>query len=167
MCIRDSPKEQLRSGDIFEHSGISFKNKDYTEAFELIDYWLEAQKDYEQITGLTAIITDDNETKWIGSFGTSDGMNQMKNDNRFSICSISKLFTSVAIMQLVDAGKISIDDPIKKHLPWFNISNSFGNSNAITIKSILTHSSGLPRDCLLYTSPSPRDSFRSRMPSSA
>ena len=70
----------------------------------------------------------------------------MKKDNRFSICSISKLFTSVAIMQLVDAGKISIDDPIKKHLPWFNISNSFGNSNAITIKSILTHSSGLPRE---------------------
>ena len=143
--IKNFPKEQVRSGDIIEHSDISFENKDYTEAFELIDYWLEAQKDYEQITGLTAIITDDNETKWIGSFGTSDGMNQMKNDNRFSICSISKLFTSVAIMQLVDAGKISIDDPIKKHLPWFNISNSFGNSNAITIKSILTHSSGLPK----------------------
>ena len=144
--IKNFPKEQLRSGDIIENSGISFENKDYTEAFELIDYWLEAQKDYEQITGLNAIITDDNETKWIGSFGTSDGINQMKNDNRFSICSISKLFTSVAIMQLVDAGKISIDDPIKKHLPWFNISNSFGNSNAITIKSILTHSSGLPRE---------------------
>ena len=144
--IKNFPKEQVRSGDIIEHSGIAFENKDYTEAFELIDYWLEAQKDYEQITGLTAIITDDNETKWIGSFGTSDGINQMKNDNRFSICSISKLFTSVAIMQLVDAGKISIDDPIKKHLPWFNISNSFGNSNAITIKSILSHSSGLPRE---------------------
>ena len=144
--IKNFPKEQLSSEDVIEHSGISFENKDYTEAFELIDYWLEAQKDYEQITGLTAIITDDNETKWIGSFGTSDGVNQMKNDNKFSICSISKLFTSVAIMQLVDAGKISIDDPIKKHLPWFNISNSFGNSNAITIKSILTHSSGLPRE---------------------
>ena len=144
--IKNFPKEQPSPGDIIEHSGISFENKDYTEAFELIDYWLEAQKDYEQIAGLTAIITDDNETKWIGSFGTSDGVNQMKKDNRFSICSISKLFTSVAIMQLVDAGKISIDDPIKKHLPWFNISNSFGNSNAITIKSILTHSSGLPRE---------------------
>ena len=144
--IKNFPKEQPSPGDIIEHSGISFENKDYTEAFELIDYWLEAQKDYEQIAGLTAIITDDNETKWIGSFGTSDGVNQMRKDNRFSICSISKLFTSVAIMQLVDAGKISIDDPIKKHLPWFNISNSFGNSNAITIKSILTHSSGLPRE---------------------
>ena len=146
-CKNDNLKFDLENfKDNVEISEISFESKDYTEAFELINYWLEAQKDYEQITGLTAIITDENETKWIGSFGTSDGINQMKNDNKFSICSISKLFTSVAIMQLVDDGKIKLDDPIKKHLPWFNISNNFNNSNSITIKSILTHSSGLPRE---------------------
>ena len=146
-CKNDNPRFNVENfKDNVEIPEISFQSKDYTEAFELISYWLEAQKDYEQITGLTAIITDENETKWIGSFGTSDGVNQMKNDDKFSICSISKLFTSVAIMQLVDGGKIKLDDPIKKHLPWFNISNSFGNSNSITIKSILTHSSGLPRE---------------------
>ena len=146
-CKNDNPKFIVENfKDNIEIPQISFESKDYSEAFDLISYWLEAQKDYEQITGLTAIITDENETKWIGSFGTSDGVNQMKNDDKFSICSISKLFTSVAIMQLVDGGKIKLDDPIKKHLPWFNISNSFGNSNSITIKSILTHSSGLPRE---------------------
>lgn len=146
-CKNDNPKFDLENfKDNVEISEISFESKDYKEAFELINYWLEAQKDYEQITGLTAIITDENETKWIGSFGKSDDVNQMKNDNKFSICSISKLFTSVAIMQLVDDGKIKLDDPIKKHLPWFNISNNFNNSNSITIKSILTHSSGLPRE---------------------
>ena len=93
-CKNDAPKLDIENfqdtQDTVEVQGISFENKDYTEAFELIDYWLEAQKDYEQITGLTAIITDDNETKWIGSFGTSDGINQMKNDNSFSICSHSR-----------------------------------------------------------------------------
>ena len=38
--IKNFTKEQYGSGGIIEHSGISFENKDYTEAFELINYWL-------------------------------------------------------------------------------------------------------------------------------
>ena len=82
---------------------IEFDKKEYQEAFQLIDYWLEAQKDYEKLPGLTAIITDKNETKWVGSYGFSNGVEPMKIENTFSICSISKLFTAVAIMQLVEA----------------------------------------------------------------
>ena len=70
----------------------------------------------------------------------------MKVENTFSICSISKLFTAVAIMQLVEDGKINLDDPIQKVLPWFDINNEFKDVPEITIKSILSHSSGLPRE---------------------
>jgi len=125
---------------------INFDNKEYSEAFQLIDYWLEAQKDYEKLPGLTALVTDKNETKWTGSFGFSDGVQPMKVENTFSICSISKLFTAVAIMQLVEDGKINLDDPIQKVLPWFDINNDFKDAPELTIKSILSHSSGLPRE---------------------
>jgi CubicO group peptidase (beta-lactamase class C family) len=70
----------------------------------------------------------------------------MKVENTFSICSISKLFTAVAIMQLVEDGKINLDDPIQKVLPWFDINNEFKDVPELTIKSILSHSSGLPRE---------------------
>ena len=70
----------------------------------------------------------------------------MRVENTFSICSISKLFTAVAIMQLVEDGKINLDDPIQKVLPWFDINNEFKDVPELTIKSILSHSSGLPRE---------------------
>ena len=97
----------LYSCDVAEYNpeNINFDEKEYSEAFQLIDYWLEAQKDYEKLPGLTAIVTDKKETKWTGSFGLSDGVEPMKVENTFSICSISKLFTVVAIMQLVEDGK--------------------------------------------------------------
>ena len=138
----------LCSCDTAEHNpeNINFDNKEYSEAFQLIDYWLEAQKDYENLPGLTAIVTDKKETKWTGSFGFSDGVQPMRVENTFSICSISKLFTAIAIMQLVEDGKINLDDPIQKVLPWFDIKNDFKDAPELTIKSILSHSSGLPRE---------------------
>ena len=138
----------LCSCDTAEYNpeNINFDNKEYSEAFQLIDYWLEAQKDYENLPGLTAVVTDKKETKWTGSFGFSDGVQPMRVENTFSICSISKLFTAVAIMQLVEDGKINLDDPIQKVLPWFDINNEFKDVPELTIKSILSHSSGLPRE---------------------
>ena len=56
----------------------------------------------------------------------------------FELGSISKLFTGIAVMQLVEKGKIALDDPVQKHLPDF----PFGDK--ITILHLLTHTSGLP-----------------------
>ena len=72
----------------YKSENINFDNKEYSEAFQLIDYWLEAQKDYEKLPGLTALVTDKNETKWAGSFGFSNGVQPMRVENTFSICSI-------------------------------------------------------------------------------
>ena len=125
---------------------IQFQDKEYSEAFQLIEYWIDAQKDYEKLPGLTAVITDKDENMWTGSFGLSNGESKMNIENTFSICSISKLFTSVALMQLVEEGKISLDDKVEDVLPWFDINNDFNNAPDLTLKSILSHSSGLPRE---------------------
>ena len=49
-------------------------------------------------------------------------------------------------MQLVEEGKISLDDKVEDVLPWFDINNDFDNAPDLTLKSILSHSSGLPRE---------------------
>ena len=49
-------------------------------------------------------------------------------------------------MQLRDQEKLHLDDPLSKHLPWFNIKNTYPEWGMATIRNILPHSSGLPRE---------------------
>ena len=122
--------------------------KDYSEAFQLVEVWLEAQKDFDQLPGLTAIVVEDQEVLWSGAFGMANKEKSLdSNKNTIcSICSISKLFTSVAIMKLYDEGKIRLDDKVSDHLTNYDLKQKYPESGPITIRSLLTHSSGLPRE---------------------
>jgi len=60
------------------------------------------------------------------------------------ICSMSKAFASVALMQLVEAGKIDIETPLVQYVPYFKLQDS--SHTQITIRHLLTHTSGLPEN---------------------
>ncbi|MBN1221999.1 MAG: serine hydrolase [Candidatus Aminicenantes bacterium] len=124
------------------------KQPDYSEAIRLIDTWLEAQRDYDHLPGISAAIVTDQEMLWSKGYGMTDLEKKVPSSPNtiYSICSISKLFTSVAIMQLRDAGKLRLEDHVSDHLPWFNLKQQFPETGPITIRSLLTHSSGLPRE---------------------
>lgn len=122
--------------------------KDYSEATKIIEVWLEAQKDYEQLPGIMAIAVEDQEVVWEGAFGLANKEEGVEAEpsTLCSICSISKLFTAVAIMKLYDEGKLRLDDEIQNLLPWFDLEQQYAESGPITVRSLLTHSSGLPRE---------------------
>ena len=65
----------------------------------------------------------------------------------FGIASITKSFTAVAVMQLQEAGKLSVNDAVIKYLPEFKTPNDV-HTKMVTIHHLLTHTSGLPP---LYT----------------
>ncbi len=119
-----------------------------SEAVQLIEVWLDAQRDYDGIPGLSAAVVHDQKTIWSGGFGYSNPDRKSKTDAKtiHSICSISKLFTAIAVMQLRDEGKLRLNDPVSKHLPWFDIENSYPDRGGATVQNMLTHSSGLPRE---------------------
>jgi len=121
---------------------------DYSEAFKLIEVWLDAQRDYERLPALTAAVVHDQEVLWAGAFGLVNAEDSVKAEPStiFSICSISKLFTSVAIMKLYDEGKLRLDDEIGDLLPWYDLKQKYPESGPITVRSLLTHSSGLPSE---------------------
>ncbi|HKO80959.1 MAG TPA: serine hydrolase [Chitinophagaceae bacterium] len=121
---------------------------DYTDALHLIDSWIEAQRDYLDIPSISVAIVKDQETIWTRAYGmsNSEGKVAASTNTLYSICSISKLFTSVAIMQLYDAGKLRLDDSIEAILPHYNLKQQYKGSGPVTIRSLLTHSSGLPRE---------------------
>lgn len=66
----------------------------------------------------------------------------MRNDTIFDMASISKLFTSIAVLQLVERGQLTIDTPVSKFFPEF----ATGDKAAITVKMLLTHVSGFDAD---------------------
>lgn len=123
-------------------------DNDLSNELALAESWLAAQRAYDRVPALSAAIVHDQELLWSGSSGYADLESQRpaSDDTIYGICSISKLFTGIAAMQLRDQGKIRLDDPVDKLLPWFNLAQSHEGSPEITVESILTHSAGLPRE---------------------
>jgi CubicO group peptidase (beta-lactamase class C family) len=117
------------------------------QALELARLWLDAQRAYDEIPGMSAAVVHDQKVLWSGGTGQADPASgrAADTDTLYSICSISKLFTSLAVMQIRDAGKLSLEDPLVKHLPWFTMKPAEGGREA-TIIGVLTHSAGLPRE---------------------
>jgi CubicO group peptidase (beta-lactamase class C family) len=62
------------------------------------------------------------------------------------MASNTKMFTAIAVLQLRDAGKLSLDDPVVKRLPWFRLKNAFSGEPEVTVRQLLTHTGGLPRE---------------------
>ena len=115
---------------------------------KLIEIWVDAQLAYGDIPGMSIGIVDDQDLIWSRGFGYAhkDRKIPAAPGTIYSICSISKLFTSISVMQLRDLGKLSLDEAVGKYLPWFNIKDTFPDAPEITLRGILTHSSGLPRE---------------------
>lgn len=124
------------------------KKTQFTDALRLVETWLEAQAKFDRVPAVSAGVVVGADLVWKKGFGTIDARGQVAAgaDTIYSICSISKLFTSVAVMQLWEGGKFSLDDDIGKLVPAFAVQRSDADSGPVTIRSLLTHSSGLPRE---------------------
>ncbi len=124
------------------------KETNYKEALRIIDVWLNAQRDFDKLPGISVAIVNDQDIIFSKGYGYADVELKvpMQPETICSICSISKLFTSVAVMQLWEQGKLRLDDSISSVLPGFNLKQQYAETIPITIRSLLTHSSGLPRE---------------------
>jgi len=91
------------------------------EAVYLLETWIESVIDFDRLPGMSLAVVHDQEIVYAKGFGYADIERQARATpgTIYNICSISKLFTSVAVMQLCDLGKLSLDDSVSKHLPWF------------------------------------------------
>ncbi|HTI60858.1 serine hydrolase [Mucilaginibacter sp.] len=108
-----------------------------------LDSFFQSLHQYKEING-NVLVAENGNVIYKRSFGFADFENKCLNtDNtRFALASVSKTFTSVAVLQLRDKKKFNLDDPLVKYLPDFPYP-------AITIRNLLSHTSGLP-DYQLY-----------------
>ena len=124
------------------------ENPDVQAAERLFSAWLEGQMAYRGLPGVAVGVVHDQQLVWSKGFGFADVGKKlpMSAGTRFRIASNSKLFAAIAILQLREAGKIRLDDPVAKHLPWFTMKPAGPDDGPITIEQLLSHSSGLQRE---------------------
>jgi D-alanyl-D-alanine carboxypeptidase len=121
---------------------------DVRAAVDLLAAWIESQMAYAGQPGLSIAIVHDQQVVWTAGFGRASLEREQPAtpDTLYRIASITKLFTSTAILQLRDAGRLQLDDPIVRHLPWFTIGQPYADAPVMTIRHLLTHTAGLPRE---------------------
>jgi CubicO group peptidase (beta-lactamase class C family) len=118
------------------------------EALRLVDVWLDSVQAYQRLPALSAAIVQDDKIVWSKGYGKLDVAHKIPATAQtlYSICSISKLFTSVALMQLWEAGQVRLDEPFVTYLPWATLRPLERDSVPITLRAMLSHSAGLPRE---------------------
>ena len=114
--------------------------------------------DSSYVTGAVALIAKNDTIIYHKAFGHSDRARTktMSTDNIFRLASMTKPITSTAIMQLVEQGKIALDDPVSKYIPEFSDMEVLDEVNEedssytsvpadrdVTIHHLLTHTSGI------------------------
>ena len=121
---------------------------DVLGAERLFSAWIEGQIAYRGLPGIAVGVVSDQKLVWAKGFGFADVKAKlpMTAATKFRMASHSKLFTAIAIMQLREEGKLGLDDPVVKHLPWFKAKPAGDDDGPITVEQLLSHSSGMQRE---------------------
>ena len=99
----------------------------------------------KRLVGTVVLISHDGKLVYQRAAGLADRESKrpMQLDSVFRLSSVSKPIVSAAALALVDKGKLSLDDPVTKWLPDFRPKLANGAMPAITVRQLLTHTSGL------------------------
>lgn len=110
-----------------------------SEFFKLENYIKEYQR-IKEVPSVTAGILLDNKIYWNGSYGYADIENLVPSSTKsvYRIASISKPITAVAIMQLVERGKINLDEDITKYVTYYPKKRW-----KVTVRNLLNHTAGI------------------------
>jgi CubicO group peptidase (beta-lactamase class C family) len=94
----------------------------------------------QRLPSVSAAAVRGGEVVWASAVGLADAERgeEATPDHQYRVASITKTVTAVGVMQLRDAGKLSLDDPLDRHVP--------DAAHAPTLRSLLTHLSGIQRE---------------------
>ncbi len=109
-----------------------------------IDAFVSSQMRANRIPGLSLGIVHGTQMVHLQGFGAADATGRMVTPQTpFLIGSMSKSFTALAVMQLVEAGKVALDTPVQRYLPWFRVADPTASAR-ITVRQLLHQTSGIP-----------------------
>ena len=114
-------------------------------SFDEIDEYISAKMEELGIPGAALVIVQNDQIVHLKAIGVADGSGRpVTPQTPFFTGSTGKSFTALAIMQLVEAGKIKLDAPVQTYLPWFRVADA-NASQIITVRQLLNMMTGIPR----------------------
>ena len=109
-----------------------------------IDAYISEQMQADHIPGIALGLVHNDQIVHLRGFGSADQSGRAVTAHTpFLLASVSKSFTALAVMQLVEAGKIELDVPVQRYLPWFRVADPDASAR-ITLRHLLYQTSGLP-----------------------
>lgn len=113
---------------------------DHTRATEALENAVRAELARHALHGMAVALVDDQRVVYAAGFG------EVQRDSIFRAGSISKLFNSLAVMQLVEKGSLDLDAPIESYGSQFRVLVPFEKADPITLRQLLCHRSGMIRE---------------------
>lgn len=106
---------------------------------------MQAAVDEGRVAGCVLVVMEDGQTVFHEAHGLADRATSrpMRTDSLFRLASVSKPLVSAAALRLVQDGRLLLQDPVDRYLPWFQPHAADGSRPEITVHHLLTHTSGL------------------------
>jgi CubicO group peptidase (beta-lactamase class C family) len=135
--LRPFPRSARASGDAIN--------------IEAIEAYVTDQMRADRIPGLALGIVKDDQIVYLKGYGRADPSGRpVTPQTPFLIGSVSKAFTALAVMQLVEAGKVELDAPVQRYLPWFRVADTQASAQ-ITVRHLLNQTSGISQYATMAT----------------
>ncbi|MEM9648076.1 MAG: serine hydrolase domain-containing protein [Bacteroidota bacterium] len=121
---------------------LSYSQQPQRKLAKIQEYMDDATQ--EKLVGVSIYIKSPKLGTWIGTSGYSnlEEKTHLNKDNIFGLASIGKMYIAVAVLKLVQEGRIGLDDKIEKYLPA-EIIEGFPTAKEVTVRNLLGHTSGL------------------------
>ena len=145
----------VNASQIFAAENIDLKNIKQNEIDSLVNDILRKSK----TPGASIVLINENQTEYLAyGYANKTKNTEMAKNTLLEIGSMSKAFTGLGILLLEDQGKISLNDPIEKYIPWlyFNYKGTHkgksinGTVNDLTVGNFLYQTSGIPFKSIGY-----------------
>ena len=138
----------INSARTTDKKGIlsSTSQQKYSKTVKMLDVFIHREMKNKDLPGVSIALVEGQQIVWQQGYGFSDPKTKtpITGDTVFRVGSVSKLFTDIAVMQLVEQGKLDLDTPVTKYLPNFKPHNSF--EKPITLRQLMSHRAGLVRE---------------------
>jgi CubicO group peptidase (beta-lactamase class C family) len=130
---------------------VSAQRRPPNDDAKAVDRIMNAAMKAWQIPGAAVAVVKNDRVVYVQGYGTTDltGTKPVTPDTLFQIASTSKAFTSTALAMLASDGKLSFDDPVRKHVDYFRLEDPCADAQ-VTIRDILSHRTGLKRHDWLW-----------------